>query len=71
MAKAMENHVGQGGRCLHFKQKPQRAELDPIETTHPIEIVHIDYLTIESGKSNKDVNILIVTDLFTRYAQAL
>ena len=27
------------------------------------------FLTIESGKSNKDVNVLVVTDHFTCYAQ--
>ena len=31
--------------------------------------MHIGYLTIGSGKSNRDVNILVVTDYFTRYAQ--
>ena len=31
-----------------------------------MELVHIDYLTIESGKANKVVNILVVTDHFTR-----
>ena len=38
-----------------------------------MELVHIDYLTIEAPKNSKslrDVNILIVTDHFTRYAQA-
>ena len=38
-----------------------------------MELVHIDYLTIEAPKasrSQKDVNILIVTDHFTGYAQA-
>ena len=58
MAKDMENHVRQYDRCLHFKQKLHKAELNPTWTTHPMEIVHIDYLTIKSGKSNKDVKIL-------------
>ena len=70
MAKDMENHVRQCDRCLHFKQKLQKAKLNSIETTHPMELVHIDYLTIESGTSDIDVNILVVTDHFTRYAQA-
>ena len=38
-----------------------------------MELVHIDYLTIEAptnSKSRKDVNVLIITDHFTRYAQA-
>ena len=39
----------------------------------PLELIHIDYLMIEAPKnsrSQKDVNILIVTDHFTRYVQA-
>ena len=30
----------------------------------------MDLLTVESGKNNKDMNILVVTDLFTKYSQA-
>ena len=30
----------------------------------------MDYLTIESIKSDKDMNILVVTEHFTRLAQA-
>ena len=35
-----------------------------------MQIVHIDFLTIESGKTDKDHNVLVVTDQFTRFAQA-
>ena len=38
-----------------------------------MELVHIDYLTIEAPenyRSSKDINILVITDHFTRYAQA-
>ena len=55
---------------MKFKVVPERAELNPIEVTRPLELVHIDFLTIESPSQNKDVNILVVTDHFTRYAQA-
>ena len=44
-------------------------ELYPITATYLLELVHIDFLTIESGKTGKDVNILVVTDHFTQYAQ--
>ena len=44
--------------------------MEPILATHPMQIVHIDFLTIESGKKDKDHNVLVVTDQFTRFAQA-
>ena len=37
-------------RCLHFKQKVKKAELNPIKTIHPMELIHIDYLTTKSEK---------------------
>ena len=61
----IENHNQTCDRCLHFKKKPQKTELYPITATHPLELIHIDFLTIESGKTGNDVNILVVTDHFT------
>ena len=69
----METHVKSCPRCLRFKKLPERASLKPIEATRPLELVHIDYLTIETpenSRNKKDVNVLIVTDHFSRYAQA-
>ena len=53
-----------------FKSKLQKTELCPITATHLLELIHMDFLTIESGKIDKDVNILVITDHFTWYAQA-
>ena len=33
--------------------------------------MHLDYLTIEVTVGEKDVHVLIITDHFMRYAQAL
>ena len=71
MAQDMENHIKKCDRCLKFKTRQQCAKLEPIHVTHPMELVHMDFLTLEHGKNNsKDVNLLIVTDHFTRYSQA-
>ena len=44
--------------------------MHPIETSYPLELVHMDFLTIGKPNTDKMVNILIVTDHFTKYAQA-
>ena len=69
----IKQYVKQCPRCLRFKMLPERTKLNPIVATHPWELIYIDFLTVKAprnSKSVKDVNILIVTDHFTRYAQA-
>ena len=66
MKQDVEQHIKTCDRCLQFKAKPQHAELYPILTIHPMELVHINFLTVESGKGDKEINILVVTDHFTR-----
>ena len=70
MSTVIESHIQTCDRCLCFKSKPQKTELHPITATYPIELVYMNVLTIESGKTSRDVNILVVTDHFTQYAQA-
>ena len=42
--------------------------------THPMELIHMDYIMMESGKPDdklkQDMNVLVITEHFTRYAQA-
>ena len=66
----MEQHIKKCEICIRFKAKQEIAPLENIEASYPMELVHIDYLTIESNKTEKDINILVVTDHFTRLAQA-
>ena len=73
MLEDIEHHIKTCPRCLRFKAQPEKAILNPIIATRPLELAHIDYLTIKppaSSKSDKDINILIITDPFTQYAQA-
>ena len=44
--------------------------MKPIFCTCPIELVHLDFLTVGWAESAKQVNLMIVTDHFTRYTQA-
>ena len=56
----MEHHIKKCERCIRFKAKQKVAPLENIEASHPMELVHIDYLTIESNRTEKDINILVV-----------
>ena len=36
-----------------------------------MELVYVDYLTNEANEAGKDVNVLVITDHFTRYVQTI
>ena len=55
-------------RCIRRKSNPgKRAELVNIESTAPMEILCLDYLSLERSKGGFE-NILVITDHFSRYA---
>ena len=56
-------------RCLRRKTPSHMAPLQPIHVTQPLELVHMDYLSLEPSKGNIE-NVLVITDHFTRYALA-
>ena len=58
-------------RCIKRKSNTEvRAPLVNITTTYPLELVCLDYLTLEPSKGNIS-NILVITDHFTRFAVAI
>ena len=71
MAENVCTHIHTCERCLRFKQPQEIAEMQPILVSYPMELIHLDFLML-GGKAGytKGVNILIVTDHFTKYAQA-
>ena len=69
MAAQAKEHIGKCCPCLAFKARQPKAPLENITTTHPLELVHLDYLCLEPGKDLEE-NVLVITDHFTRYAQA-
>ena len=59
------------GRCIRRKTRTDvRAPLVNITSHYPLELVCIDYLTLEPSQGNI-CNILVITDHFTRFAVAI
>jgi transposase InsO family protein len=71
MNKDIEEWVQSCHRCLLRKTPTNsRAPLVNIVTTQPLELVCMDYLTLETSKGGYQ-HILVLTDHFTRFAQAI
>ena len=46
--------------------------METIETSYLLELIHMDFLTISSKRGPLiDINVLVVTDRFTRYTQGV
>ena len=69
MAVQVKEHIGKCHPCLAFKARQPKAPLENIMATHPLELVHLDFLCLEPGKGQEE-NVLVITDHSTRYAQA-
>ena len=54
--------------CLERKGDAVKAELCLITANRPLELVHIDFISLEPNNGNIE-NMLVVTDHFTRYPQ--
>ena len=70
MADDVQTHICTCDRCMRFKQPQEKSEMQPILVSYPLELVHLDFLTM-GGKmdDSKSINVLIVTDHFTEYVQ--
>ena len=69
MAVQVKEHIGKCCPCLAFKARQPKAPLRNIVATHPLELVHLNFLCLEPGKGQEE-NVLVIMDHFTRYAQA-
>lgn len=70
MSRAVDRKCKTCERCIRRKACAQRAsELVNIKVHAPLELVCIDFLTIEPDAKDTR-NILVITDHFTKYAQA-
>ena len=57
-------------RCMCRKAVAQKAPMESILTTSPMELVCMDFLSLEPVSSGT-ANILVITDHFTKYALAI
>ena len=75
MAQRMMLSVRNCEKCRIFEAKPQIPPMEPILCTEPLDLVHIDYVSMEVtvGVKEKPVikNVLVVEDHFTRYTQGV
>ena len=67
----IEKKVKNCHRCIRRKtQSRNSANLVLVESTYPMDLVCMDFLSLEMSAGGYE-NILVITDHFTRYAQAL
>ena len=67
----VETHICHWAHCLHFKTKQEVTELYPLLATTPLELIHMNFLTIKNPKNDKDVNVLVITAHFKCYAKSM
>ena len=74
MAQRMMLSVRNCEKCRIFEANPQISPMEPILCTEPLDLVHINYVSMEVtvGIKEKPVvkNVLVFQDHFTRYTQA-
>lgn len=70
MNQDIDNWIKNCNRCVHRKSTNQKAPLVNITSTYPLELVCIDFLTLEESKGGYQ-HVLVMTDHYTRFAQAI
>ena len=70
MASDMKEHIKNCPRCIRRKSLDPKAPLMSIRTSEPLELVCIDYLSLEPSKGGIE-NLLVITDHFTKFSKAI
>ena len=65
MSEDVRQYIRTCGRCIRFKQPVEKAEMKPILHTYPMELVHIDFLTVGHPESERQINLMVISDHFT------
>ncbi|KAL7824891.1 hypothetical protein SRHO_G00343510 [Serrasalmus rhombeus] len=70
MKSDVEGHCKLCARCIKRKTLPKKvASLFHMQSHGPLDLVCMDFLSIEPDSNNTE-NVLVITDHYTRYAQA-
>ena len=74
MAKQMRQVIKACRHCLQYKSSTPKAPLCPIVATTPLDILHVDFTSIETtmelDKSPQVANVLVFQDHFTKHVLA-
>ena len=76
LVNEMREHIRSCSRCLSFKTPEEAVNLERIVCLYPLEMIHLDFLSIGQagkdplGRNKKPINVLVVSDHFTRFSQA-
>ena len=74
MKKDLLHRLESCPRCLAYKAPVPRGELRPIVVTAPLELVHVDFTSVENTADPKVQpkahNLLVIQDHFTKYMMA-
>ena len=69
MRRDVESYVSSCSRCIRFKSSQDKAPLQPIDASYPLELVHLDFLKIEDDHDQYR-SVLVMTDHFSGFATA-
>ena len=74
MAKQMRQVIKACRHCLQYEGSTPKAPLCPIVATAPLDLLHVDFTSIETmmelDQSPSDTNILVFQDHFTKHVLA-
>ena len=70
VGKDVSEWIEKCNRCIRRKSTVDKAPLVSVHSAYPLDLVCIDYLSLEPSKGNIG-NILIITDHYTKFAKAV
>jgi transposase InsO family protein len=74
MAEDVRKKLKDCEACRRFDGRAPTAPLQPIHASGPLDLVHLDFLTLETTKDPKKpkiANLLVITDHYTRHATVI